>query len=78
MRNYQIDPSTDHNVEFIDTTSGTESIIYWFSVDGDDWAISDINSETTLLDCDGCPVEPCNDRDGIHNLLMPLVGNLNK
>lgn len=44
-------------VEFIekDQIYQNETTNYWFTVNGERWAISDCNGELTLLDCDGCP-----------------------
>lgn len=46
------------NIEHIETDQNwtNETTIYWFNVDGDQWAISDCNGDYSLLDCDGCPV----------------------
>lgn len=48
----------------IDQIWQEETTNYWFSVDGENWAISDNCGETTLLDCDGFP-----DRAGNHTKL---------
>lgn len=46
-----------------------DAINYWFQVDGISWGLSlnrnDDEITVDLLDCDGCPVEPCNDHDNI-------------
>ena len=55
--------TTDQN--FQDETTN-----YWFLVDGESYALSDCNGELQLLDCDGCPVEPCNDHENIKQLLI--------
>jgi len=47
-----------------------KTINYWFNVDGEDFALSDCGSELRLLDCDGCPIETCNDHDNIKQLLI--------
>ena len=47
-----------------------ETVNYWFNVDGEDFALSDCNGELRLLDCDGCPIETCNDHDNIKQLLI--------
>ena len=52
-----------------------ETTNYWFLVDGESYGISDSNGEQRLLDSDGCPVEDCNDHDGIKALLMPHYEN---
>lgn len=60
-------------IEFIekDQIWQNETTNYWFTVDGESWAISDSNGCVQLLDCDGCPVDPCNDHDSILELLLP-------
>ena len=60
-------------IEFIekDQIFADETTNHWFSVDGENYAISDSGvEELKLLDCDGCPVEECNDRDGIKDALI--------
>ena len=44
-------------IEFIekDQVYQEETTNYWFSVDGESYAISDCNGELSLLDSDGCP-----------------------
>jgi hypothetical protein len=45
---------------------------YWFCVNNEDvYAVSVGAGVTSLLDCDGCPIEPCNDHDNILEALMP-------
>ena len=60
------------NIKFIekDQIFQNETTNYWFEIDGESWAISDCNGMLTLLDCDGAPVEECNDRDGVKKLLV--------
>ena len=43
---------------------------YWFEVNGENYAISEFENELRLLDCDGCPIEDCNDHDNIKQLLI--------
>ena len=59
-------------VAFIDADQNfqDETTNYWFLVDGESFALSDCNGEVQLLDCDGCPVDDCNDHDGIKQLLV--------
>ena len=62
------------NIDFLekDQIWNDEKTNYWFSVDGVEWAISEQNGELALLDSNSCPVEPCNDHDGIMDALFPL------
>jgi len=46
------------------------TVNYWFNVEGEDFALSDCDGELRLLDCDGCPVEDCNDHDNVKQLLI--------
>ena len=48
-----------------------ETTRYWFSFAEENFCIADQNGELTLLDCDGMPIEDCNDHDGIKNILIP-------
>jgi hypothetical protein len=48
-----------------------ETTNYWFNVNGKQWAVSDCRGELKLLDHDGYPVEPCNDRENLLELLTP-------
>lgn len=66
----------NNNVEFIGTDNNymNKSVVHWFNVDGDEWGVDIYNGETTsLVDCDGCPVVPCNDHGGVLDLLLPLI-----
>jgi hypothetical protein len=54
----------------IDQNMQDETTNYWFDVNGESFALSDCNGDVQLLDCDGCPVEDCNDHDGIKQLLL--------
>jgi len=54
---------TDHNRQ-----DGATN--YWFDVDGESFALSGCNGELKLLDCDGCPIDECNDHDNIKQLLI--------
>lgn len=44
---------------------------YWFTVNGEDYAVSDCNGELSLLDCDGYPIDSCNDHNNILDFLIP-------
>lgn len=44
---------------------------YWFTVNSESFAVSDQNGELTLLDCDGCPIEKCNDHNNVLEALIP-------
>lgn len=61
-------------INFIDKDQNwqDETTNYWFDVDGEQYAVSDCNGKLRLLDCDGFPVEPCNDRDNVLEQLIPL------
>lgn len=61
-------------ITFIDKDQNwqNETTNYWFNVDGETYAVSDNNGTLKLLDCDGCPVEPCNDHDNILEQLITL------
>lgn len=61
------------NINFLekDQIYQNETTNYWFSVNGENYAISDCNGELKLLDSNGCPIESCNDHDGIKEVLMP-------
>ena len=49
-----------------------EQTNYWFEVDGEQYAIADKAGEAPkLLDFKGYPIEDCNDRDRIKELLLP-------
>lgn len=48
-----------------------ETTWYWFDIDGQSYCIADCNGELTLLDNEGHPIDDCNDREGIKELLMP-------
>ena len=48
-----------------------ETTNYWFTVNEENYCISDCNGELSLLDCDGCPILACNDHDSIKDLLIP-------
>jgi uncharacterized protein YabN with tetrapyrrole methylase and pyrophosphatase domain len=45
-------------------------INHWFEVDGETYALSESDQGLTLLDCDGCPVDDCNDHENIKQLLI--------
>ncbi|WP_335914960.1 hypothetical protein [Shewanella algae] len=47
----------------------SETTNYWFEVDGVIWAVSDCNGELKLLDSEGYPVEPCNDKEFVLDAL---------
>ena len=55
-----------------------QSTTYWFDVDGESFGLCDkgYGEETRLLDCDGCPVEECNDRGGILRILRDEVDHI--
>ena len=44
-----------------DRDGQSETTRYWHTVDGVDYCIADCCGSRTLLDSDGCPIEPCND-----------------
>ena len=44
---------------------------YWFDVDGETYAICDEAGQLSLLDCDGCPIDECNDHDNVKDALIP-------
>lgn len=48
-----------------------ETTNFWFDVDGEAWAISERNGTVKLLDCEGFPVEKCNDKGRILDRLLP-------
>jgi len=52
-----------------------QSTTYWFDVDGESFGLCDkgYGGETRLLDCDGCPVEECNDMGGIWGTLQAMA-----
>jgi hypothetical protein len=54
--------NTDQNTQ--DQTTN-----YWFNVSGENFALSFCKSKLQLLDCDGCPVDDCNDHDNVKQLL---------
>ena len=60
-------------VKFIekDKVHQEETTNYWFRVNGDLWAVSDCKGEIKLLDDEGYPINPCNDRGQVLDLLMP-------
>lgn len=62
------------DIEFIEVDQNwqDEITIYWFSVNDENYGIADKNGNTTLLDCDGSPIENCNDHNNIKDKLMPL------
>lgn len=43
---------------------------YWFNVDGAEYAIADQNGSLSLLDSSGYPIDDCNDRDNIKDVLI--------
>ena len=53
-------------IEFIH--SDERSGIAWYEVNGESWGLT--IAEQRLIDCDGCPVEDCNDHDRIKDLLI--------
>ena len=53
-----------------DELCADECTNYWFKVDDDTFALSYSDTDVKLLDSDGCPVDPCNDSDGVRNLLI--------
>ncbi len=55
--------STDKNHQ--DETTNT-----WFDVNGENFAVSRHGDDNRLLDRDGCPVEPCNDRENVLDALL--------
>ena len=57
----------------IDQHWAEECTNYWFDVNGENYAVSDCNGVLRLLDCDGCPVEACNDHGGLLEILTPLI-----
>jgi len=59
-------------ISFITKQVNTQdaTIHYWFDVNGEEYAISDDGFDISLLDCDGCPVEDCNDHDNVKQLLI--------
>ena len=60
-------------IEFIEKENDFQDEVtrYWFSVNDENFCIADQNGELSLLDCDGYPIEECNDIDGIKALLIP-------
>ena len=58
----------NHITSDANTQSGT--ISHWFEVGGEEFAISECDGEMRLLDCDGFPVEECNDHGNIKQLLI--------
>lgn len=60
-----------------DNNGQDETNNFWFDVDGQEWAVSETNGVKRLLDCDGCPVDECNDHDGILEQLLPLIKECN-
>jgi len=46
------------------------TVNYWFDVDGENYALSEFEGKLSLLDCDGCPIEDCNDHDNVKQLLI--------
>ena len=61
------------NIKFNEkeNSQANDTTRYWFEVDGADYCIADKNGDLSLLDCDGCPIEECNDHDGIKDALIP-------
>ena len=59
-------------IEFVSTQDDKQNGVFncWFNVDGESYAISSSVDGKRLLDCDGCPVEPCNDHDNVCDALM--------
>jgi hypothetical protein len=53
-----------------DVNAQDGTINHWFEVDGESYALSESDQGLTLLDCDGCPVEDCNDHENIKQLLI--------
>ena len=52
-------------LQSIDQVWQDETTNYWFLVDGESYAVSDNYGLIRLLDCDGYPIEGCNDHDRI-------------
>ena len=46
------------------------TVSHWFVVGGENYALSESSEGLTLLDCDGCPVDECNDHENIKQLLI--------
>ena len=65
------------NIEFLekDQLWNDERTNYWFSVDGEEYAVSDQNGELTLLDHNSVPVDECNDHGNILDALLPHYRN---
>lgn len=61
------------NVQFLEADKQFQNnqTVYWFNVDGENYAIAGCNGDLTLLDSEGCPIDDCNDHDGIKDLLIP-------
>jgi len=61
------------NIEFVEKDQNwqEEHTMYWFEVNGESWGVRDKLHGKDLIDCDGCPVEACNDHDGVLELLLP-------
>ena len=53
----------------IDNHRQNDTKISWYDVEGVEYGLSDHNGELTLLDSDGCPIEPINDHDNVLDAL---------
>ena len=65
---------------------GANYVNHWFEVDGVSWGLSICDDskysidnfevgKITLLNCDGCPVEPINDHDNVKHALIDHMTN---
>ena len=83
--------SLEETVKHISTDQNwqDECTVYWFTVGNNErplndeqvsgkYAISDSYGSVTLLDCDGCPIDECNDHDNIMDVLMPMYTKLSE
>lgn len=60
------------NINFIEKESiqQEEQARYWFEVDGETFCLADTNGDLQLLDEEGYPIEECNGRDGVKEVLI--------
>tara|TARA_R110000737_G_scaffold228131_1_gene242260 strand:- start:82 stop:303 length:222 start_codon:yes stop_codon:yes gene_type:complete len=59
--------TANHITTDVNAQNGTN---YWFEVNGEEYALAEVEDGFRLLDCDGCPIEDCNDHDNIKQLLI--------